>query len=95
MDTAIAVGTMALDAEEEPEKILQVREDEISAPKFVSKEEQERQEALQAEADARAAANAGDNLGERGLKVAPPFRFPHPPRLLPVLIAYCSKLLIA
>lgn len=38
---------LGLGPEEEPEKVLEVREEEIHAPKFVSKEEKERRARLQ------------------------------------------------
>jgi len=61
-------GELGLGPDEEPEKVLEVKEHEITAPKFVSKEEREKLARLQAEAEAKAKANAADNLGERGLK---------------------------
>ena len=48
--------------------VLVVSDGEIAAPKFVSAEERAKLEALRAEEEARAAAAAQDNLGERGLQ---------------------------
>ena len=59
---------MAMHDDEEPEKILQVADSEISAAKFISPAEKERLAKLQAEREAREAAEAGDTLGKRGLR---------------------------
>jgi len=54
--------------EEMPEKIIEVKDAEIMAPKFISPEERERLAKLEAEKRAREEAEAGDTLGKRGLR---------------------------
>ena len=58
---------IGMHAEEEPEKVLHVADSEITAPKYVSAAERERQARLAAEAAEREGANA-DNVGVCGLK---------------------------
>jgi len=60
-------GALGLGPDEEPYKVLEVKEDEITAAKFVTQAERERLAKIKAEEEERARANAGDNLGERGL----------------------------
>ena len=58
---------MAMNPDEEPEKILEVAEDEITAEKYVSAAEKERIAKAEEEKRLRDEANAKDNLGQRGL----------------------------
>lgn len=60
---------MGMHIDEEPEKLLEVTDAEIEAPKYVSKEEKARLAKLEEERIARELASKGDNLGQRGLKV--------------------------
>jgi len=61
------IDAIGVHREEEPEKVLQVADSEIKAPKYVSAAEREKQARLAAEAAEREGANA-DNVGVRGLK---------------------------
>ena len=59
---------MGMHLDEEPEKMLDVLDEEIEAPKFVTAEEKARRAKLEEEVLAREAAGAGDTLGKRGLR---------------------------
>ena len=58
---------MLMHPEEEPEKVLEVAESEITAEKYISPAEKERIAKAEEEKRLRDEANAKDNLGQRGL----------------------------
>lgn len=67
VDEGEAEPLITMQPSEEPERVLQVHDDEIKSEKFLSEAERAQQAKLKAEAEARAAAASADNIAVRGL----------------------------